>query len=746
MTMLPLPSPPTGYHYVRQELPGGQYQSTGWYKNGAIGKNGTGRTVKARAGVGSLMFDIDMVTLISAARAAKGGAVADSLAKQKEYMYHLPDDVVSRYKGWAREELLPTMDAAMGCAPTTVVDTGWGFHLHYRVSPEVCTNTTMLQAVAKLAISEANRLCYELGRQMTPQVELGAMWDATHDVGARLCRVPATLNTKAKHRPVRCEVVAGGDPKTVVGKTTCADVQRRLGAPLFEVPKRKSTLKARSNEVDFRERVMPDGRNWQTIVEGLAPGETLKVVCPYGGNTVGSGWFTREADGRVRYNSHPQKTTTWNSAPPPRRTSGRAELIKSHKGGVRNTLTNLKLLLTGDGRFQLWYDSFRESVMNFRESVTDELVMTIRLIMEADYGWWWNVADARIWGLVELVARENTRNPVADYLAGLRWDGQSRVDRLLIDGLGALPVALHRAYSRRFLVGMVARALEPGCKLDTSLVLTGPQGFGKSRFFKELVDLPGFDGGLFSDTRFNINDKDSYSMLYQCWLYEDAEMTGQSSGSAASRKAFLSSSVDRYRPPYGRKVRTYRRHNVIVGTTNDSMFLTAKTGSRRQWVGSVGRTRRKADRLDIEWVRRNRGQLFAEAVVLYRAGEQWWLTGPEERARGLQNSMYQYSDWYTECAEEVYAANSGGVDAGFQVKEFCQAIPHMGTNPPNPQRDGRRLKLALMSAGFEYMHTNRHQRTYYRRTVQSDEVDNGLWVLSSKDSAPFAARLVNAKS
>ena len=743
--MLPTPSPPAGHHYVRQDLTGGQYVSTGWFKDGTVGRNGSGRTVANVVGVGTLMFDLDVVSVLSAARASQGAVLEEKVASRKAYMYATDPYLIDSYKGWIRDEMLPTMAVAAGCPPTCVVDTGWGYHLHYRVAADMAGDTKGLSKIAKLLITEANRLCMERGLSMAkvPLKDLRP-WDATHDVGARLCRIPGTLNTKAPGNSKRCEIVEGGDPRSIIDRARCGDIQGRLAPSMFQVPSRTRKTRAKNKNVDFREKVMPDGRSWQGIVDNLGPGECARVVCPFGGNSVGSGWFTKETDGkRSRYNSSITNTTLWNDYSGEKQRNGRAELVKTDKGVIRNTLSNLRMFLEQDGRFNLWYDMFTERVVNNDKPIDDDILMWTRLWMEQDYGWFWGIADQKLWQMVELVAKLESRNPLADYLHGIQWDGQPRTDRLLIQACGVHESKLHRAYAKKFLVSMVARALSPGCKVDTSLVLTGPQGWGKSTFFRMLVDIDGLPG-LFCDTRFNINDKDSYMQLYSSLIYEDAEMVGQSRASNEARKSFLSSEVDRFRPPYGRTVRSYKRHNVIVSTTNSTQFLTDHSGSRRYWVVSVGDAKRS--KLDRKWIRTNRTQLLAEAVHLFKAGEQWWLSPNEERARSLQNALYQYKDWFAQCAEDVYNTNSGGVTAGFQIKDFAVAIPHMGKTPANPQRDGKRLRIALLGAGFEYAHTNRHQRTYYRRDIQSDENDNGLHILDDKPvNADSPVKLVARK-
>ena len=65
---------------------------------------------------------------------------------------------------------------------------------------------------------------------------------------------------------------------------------------------------------------------------------------------------------------------------------------------------------------------------------------------------------------------ENRHHPVRDYLDALTWDRRLRVERWLIDYLGADDTPLNHAFGRLVLVAAVRRVREPGCKFDTILV------------------------------------------------------------------------------------------------------------------------------------------------------------------------------------------------------------------------------------------------------------------------------------
>jgi len=251
---------------------------------------------------------------------------------------------------------------------------------------------------------------------------------------------------------------------------------------------------------------------------------------------------------------------------------------------------------------------------------------------------------------IEQVAKESRRNPLVQYLDGLAWDGEQRIDAWLVRSAGAQDTALNREIGRKFLVGAVARAMQPGCQMDSTLILVGEQGAGKSTLFRKLAgDV------YFSDSKVDLtaNLKDAYQLLADVWMVEFAELFAFKRADAEGIKSFLTSRTDRFRPSYGRNTVTMPRHCVFCGTTNDDEFLRDPSGSRRFWCVRV------ADSVDVGWVEDNRDQLWAEAVHAYRssAGQdfRWWLTPEAEQQRiAASQEFEEYDPWTEEVLEYIH--------------------------------------------------------------------------------------------
>ena len=333
----------------------------------------------------------------------------------------------------------------------------------------------------------------------------------------------------------------------------------------------------------------------------------------------------------------------------------------------KRCLSNVVLPLMNDPSYGIRGNDFTGQVEVAGAAVTDAAESEIALALEAVYNL--TVPTSLVSEGLRLVASQVRYHPVQDYLHALRWDGVPRIDDWLQVYLGASQVP--RGVSARFLLGCVRRILEPGCKMDTTLILVGEQGVGKSSAMRALMP----DVAWFSDTPIDLRSKDAYLAMQGVWVYEISELSAWRARDAESIKAFLSAQVDRFRPPYGRNMVTLPRQSVFVGTTNEAEFLDDPTGSRRFWPVRVGDC-------DLESLEHDRDQLWAEATVRVKRGEQHWLDRSEVAELVQAQGEYQRRDPWEEPVE-AYVALRDEVTAGEVLTEALSldnAAQHRGAS------------------------------------------------------------------
>ena len=285
-------------------------------------------------------------------------------------------------------------------------------------------------------------------------------------------------------------------------------------------------------------------------------------------------------------------------------------------------------------RYALRYDAFVDQVQIDGQPLRDEDLTRIRLELARAYEL--RVSLQIVSEVVRYVARERLPHvhPVREYLEGVRWDGVERLEQWLVTYAGVEDAPIVRAIGRRFAVGAVARIMQPGCKLDTVLILQGAQGAGKSTLFRVL------GGDYFRDDALDLRQKDAVLSIKGTWIHELAELASTRSRDNETVKAFLTKTVDRYRPPYGRCEVHQPRSVVFVGTTNEASFLGDPTGARRFHPVTV------VHPIDLAALREDRDH--RSAVEAYRAGEQWWLTAEEAALLREAQEQYRHVDPWAE--------------------------------------------------------------------------------------------------
>ncbi len=310
-------------------------------------------------------------------------------------------------------------------------------------------------------------------------------------------------------------------------------------------------------------------------------------------------------------------------------------LDMTDKGQVKPTLKNIALIIENDPKLKgcLRYNEFsnRNEItgsLPWREVISGQTLVwadaddaQLRHYLDVTYG---INHVSRTTDAINIVFDRHKYHPVKEYLRALKWDGQQRMETLLIDFLGADDTQYVRAVVRKTLIAAVSRVMEPGCKFDNMLVLSGPQGIGKSSILRKI-----FGPSWFSDSLTCMEGKEAYEQLLGKWCLEIGELNAARRSEAEAIKLFLSKQADNFRPAYGRRTVDYLRQCIFIGTTNSDMFLRDATGNRRFWPVKVGHVPPKKgtwDKITQDYI----DQIWAEAAFWYDfIGEELYLDTPE---------------------------------------------------------------------------------------------------------------------
>jgi putative DNA primase/helicase len=246
-------------------------------------------------------------------------------------------------------------------------------------------------------------------------------------------------------------------------------------------------------------------------------------------------------------------------------------------------------------------------------------------------------APNKLHDALEATAGRKAFHPVREYLNGLEWDGIERVERLLIEYQGADDNDYIKAVTRKMMSAAVARVMKPGIKFDHMVVLVGEQGTGKSTLFQRLA------GDWFSDSLTSVQGKDAFEQIQGVWIVEMGELSATKKADVEAIKHFLSKNEDSFRVAYGRQTSSFPRQCIFVGTTNDREFLRDKTGNRRFWVVPTNKDQITKN-LFRDLNRHEVGQLWAEAVEIWKAGETLFLDRDlSEFAEAMQETFSEES-------------------------------------------------------------------------------------------------------
>lgn len=377
-------------------------------------------------------------------------------------------------------------------------------------------------------------------------------------------------------------------------------------------------------------------------------------------------------------------------------------LHRSEQGGLKPVLINVDLALRNhpDWNGVLAYDEFKQKIRvvkqppiggNCPRDWSDEDDTKAAIWMQ-DKGIY--VGSDLVSRSVKSISSENKVHAVREYLSGLTWDGERRLDSWLSDFLGVEKSEYSMSVGRMWMISAVARIMKPGCQADYMLVLEGAQGIKKS---SALQVLAGQD--WFCDQLPDLHNKDSQIQLFGSWIVEWAELDAMRRAEITSVKSFITRRVEKLRIPHEKYTIEVPRQCVFAGTTNDRNWLKDETGGRRFWPVWC-------ESVDIDGIKSVRDQLWAEAMALFTDGERWWPEGAtsNQRISEQQDARMDADPWQerisTYVKTEIFPKNEVSIG---DVLSKCMGIPLVGQNHAEKIRVGRVLK----SIGWKYLKERR---------------------------------------
>lgn len=383
----------------------------------------------------------------------------------------------------------------------------------------------------------------------------------------------------------------------------------------------------------------------------------------------------------------------------------------------RTSMSNMYKIVEKHVKYKdkIWFDTFHQtertdydskSPRELRDSDYSRIQMFIQDKMGIQGAVKNNIIDA-----VNLYARDNERSEPKEWLESLEWDKKPRIVKFFRDYFGTVDDLYHDCVSRNMWVAMVARIYIPGCKADNMVILEGKQGSFKS------TALNVIGGKWYTESNEKIGSKDFPAVMHGNIICEIGELDSFSKAEATTIKKVISTAKDRYRTPYDRKPATHPRQSILVGTTNEAAYLRDVTGARRFWPI-------KTKRIDLEALKADRDQLFAEAVALFKMGEAWHEV-PDELTKAVQEERREVDIW------------EGLIDSWLETHTPERVNPTMIAthcldfkNDRLDVRASRRISKCLKALGYEL---TKHSRAVFKLAGSEYKYKGKVYMRSDSD-------------
>ena len=426
----------------------------------------------------------------------------------------------------------------------------------------------------------------------------------------------------------------------------------------------------------------------------------------------------------------------------------RSNLKQTKNGTPRQTIYNCLYVLRHDPVFG---GAFRKNLMTGRTVVTKKMAWhregenytdvdedNLKLYLEEKYAL---TSEKKIRSAVNIVANENGFHPIREMLESLTWDGKERIRYALSYFLGADSNNYVGEVMTLHMLAAIHRVYKPGCKYDICLCLVGPQGCGKSTFFRFLA----IKDEWFCDDLKKVDDDNVYRKLQGHWFIEFGELNTKTKAQSIEEfKAFLTRQKETYKTPYDKYPQDHLRQCVFCGTSNDLQFLPFdRSGNRR--FAPVLIDPAKAEHHILENEQKSRAyieQMWAEAMYYYR-----------EEGNNLKLTFSKNMEGYATSLQKEFMpedSDLGMVEAFLEkkgdeytcVKEiYCMVFNHIFSDSI-PAWESKRIADMLRELGWKCIDSRKFamygsQKAWVKIVDPSMDAGDGFVKIAENETNPF---------
>lgn len=296
--------------------------------------------------------------------------------------------------------------------------------------------------------------------------------------------------------------------------------------------------------------------------------------------------------------------------------TGEIKYLKHYKNtlkSLKHTQDNLEAIFKYNNQLNKFkYNEFTYT-KEFNENNYDEdtTPADIRCWFRRTFEW---CPKEDIKDTIQYILNRNKYNPIKNYIESIEWDGINRLDNFMQTYYKADDTELIRTYFKKWMVALVKRVYEPGCKFDNMLLIQGEQGKCKSTLFSWLGNING-------KSYYNVapgNVKDTQQLVYATKdkliiNFDDFDDICDK-GNIGAIKEFITIQVDKTALKF-EHAKEFPRHYVLCGTTNSHTFLSDDNtkDERRFWIIPI-----HSENSEFNIPDEIREQLYAEAYHIYK--------------------------------------------------------------------------------------------------------------------------------